>query len=48
MIELKQGLMYDSSGEGFIEIAPEKVSEIEDLDFKLERIREQGVSDNGN
>lgn len=48
LIELKQGLMYDSSGEGFIEIAPEKVSEIEDLDFKLERIREQGVSDNGN
>lgn len=48
LIELKQGLMYDSSGEDFIEISPEKVCEIEDLDFKLERLRETGVSDNGN
>lgn len=49
MIELKQGLMYEgSSGEDFIVIAPDKVSEIEDLDFKLERLRDQGVSDNGN
>ena len=48
LIELKQGLMYETSSGDFIEIAPEKVSEIDDLDFKLERLREQGVSDNGN
>ena len=48
LIELKQGLMYDTSSGDFIEIAPEKVCEIEDLDFKLDRLREQGVSDNGN
>lgn len=48
LIELKQGLMYDKSSGDFIEISPDQVSEIEDLDFKLERIREQGVSDNGN
>lgn len=48
LIELKQGLMYDTSSGDFIEIAPDKVSEIDDLDFRLERLREQGVSDNGN
>lgn len=48
LIELKQGLMYDDSSGDFIEISPDKVSEIEDLDFKLERLRVEGVSDNGN
>lgn len=48
LIELKQGLMYDTSSSYLIEITPDKVSEIEDLDFKFEKLREQGVSDNGN
>lgn len=48
MIELKQGLMYDDTSGDFIEIAPDKVQEIEDLDFKLEKLRVEGVSDNGN
>ena len=48
LIELKQGLMYDTSSGDFIEISPDKVQEIEDFDFKLERLREQGVSDTGN
>ena len=48
MIELKQGLMYDKSSGDFIEISPDKISEIDDLDFKLERLRDEGVSDNGN
>ena len=43
LIELKQGLMYDTSSGDFIEISPDKVQEIEDFDFKLERLREQGV-----
>ena len=47
MQDLKHGLMLDSSGD-FIEIAPDKISAIDDLDFKLERLRDEGVSDNGN
>ena len=48
MLELKNGIMYDPHGDEVIEISPDKVQEIEDLDFKLERLREKGVSDNGN
>lgn len=46
--ELKRGLAYSENVEDIIELSPDKVQEIEDLDFKLEKIREQGVSDNGN
>lgn len=47
MQDLKHGLMLDSSGD-FIELSPESVSAIDDMDFKLERLREGGVSDDGN
>lgn len=47
MQDLKHGLMLDSSGD-FIEVSPESVQEIEDLEFKFERLRDEGVSDNGN
>ena len=47
MQDLKHGLMLDSSGD-MIELSPESVSLIDDMDFKLERLRDEGVSDNGN
>jgi len=48
MQELKQALMYADSKGDVIELSPDKVQEIEDLDFRLEKMRESGVSDNGN
>ena len=47
LFELKQGLMFDSSGD-VIELSPESVQEIEDLEHKFEKLRDEGVSDNGN
>ncbi len=47
LIELKQGLMYDTSSGDFIEISPDKVQEVEELEFKFEELRAGRVSDNG-
>lgn len=49
MNELKQALIYADSQGDVIEISPEKVQEIEDLEMKFEKMRDgEGVSDNGN
>lgn len=49
LMSLKQGLMFDPESDDIIELSPDKVQEIEDLEFKFERMKEgEGVSDNGN
>ena len=48
LAELKHGLMLNSSSDDIIVITPDKVQEIEDLEFKFEKLKEAGVSDNGN
>ena len=48
LLDLKQGVVFDTSGE-VIELSPEKMQEIEELEFKFNKLKEgQGVSDNGN
>lgn len=48
LIDLKQGVVFDTSGE-VIELSPERMQEIEELEFKFNQLKEgQGVSDNGN
>ena len=47
LVELKQGLMFESSDD-IIVLSPESVSDVEDLEFKFEKLRDEGVSDNGN
>ena len=48
LAELKHGLMLNSSSDDILVITPDKVQEIEDLEFKFEKLKEAGVSDNGN
>lgn len=47
LVELKQGLMFESSDD-IIVLSPESVSDVEDLEFKFEKLHDEGVSDNGN
>lgn len=49
LTSLKQALIFDPENEDIIELSPEKVQEIEDLEHKFEHMKEgEGVSDNGN
>ena len=48
LAELKRGLMLNSDNDDVIVISPESVEDIEELEFKFEKLKENGVSDNGN
>ena len=48
LAELKRGLMLNPDNDDVIVLSPESVEEIEDLEFKFEKLKEGGVSDNGN
>jgi len=48
LAELKRGLMLNPDNDDVIVISPDKVEEIEDIEFKFEKLKETGVSDNGN
>lgn len=48
LIELKHGLMFDPESDDIIEVSPEKVQEIADMEFKFNKLKEEGVSDDGN
>ena len=48
LTELKRGLMLNSETDDIIEISPDKITEIEDMEFKFEKLRDSKVSDNGN
>lgn len=45
---LKNGIMFDPASEDIIELSPDKVQEIEDLEFRFEKMKASEVSDNGN
>ena len=46
--ELKRGLMLNPDNDDIIVLSPDKVQEVEELEFKFEQMKESGVSDNGN
>ena len=48
LTELKQGLTFDRENDDIIELSPAQVNDVEDLEFKFEKLKEAGVSDNGN
>lgn len=48
LAELKRGLMLNPDNDDIIVLSPDKVQEIEDFEFKFEKLKEGGVSDNGN
>lgn len=48
LIELKQGLLFSNDSDDIIVLPPDKVQDVEDLEFKFEKLKEAGVSDNGN
>ena len=48
LAELKAGLMLNTDNDDIIVLPPEKVQEIEDLEFEFEKLKAGGVSDNGN
>ena len=45
--ELKRGLMLNTDDESIIVLSPEKVQEVEELEFKFDELRKGRVSDNG-
>ena len=45
--ELKQGLMLNTGNDDIIALSPEKVQEVEELEFKFDELRAGRVSDNG-
>ena len=45
--ELKRGLMLNTDDENIIVLSPEKVQEVEELEFKFDELRKGRVSDNG-
>ena len=47
LAELKRGLMLNPDNDDVIVLSPEKVQEVEDLEFKFEELRAGRVSDNG-
>ena len=47
LAELKRGLMLNPDDENIIVLSPEKVQEVEELEFKFEELRAGRVSDNG-
>ena len=48
LVELKQGLMLNRDNDDIIVLSPDKVQEVEELEHKFEKMKEAGVSDNGN
>ena len=48
LAELKRGLMLNPDNDDVIVLSPESVEDIEELEFKFEKLKETGVSDNGN
>ena len=48
LAELKRGLMLNSDGYEIIELSPEKMDELDDLEYKFKQLKAGGVSDNGN
>ena len=47
LTELKRGLMLNDD-DNVIVLSPEKVQEVEDFEYKFEKLKAGGVSDNGN
>ena len=47
LAELKRGLMLNPDNDDIIVLSPEKVQEVEELEFKFEELRAGRVSDNG-
>ena len=45
--ELKQGLMLNTGNDDIIVLSPDKVQEVEELEFKFDELRAGRVSDNG-
>ena len=45
--ELKQGLMLNTGNDDIIVLSPEKVQEVEELEFRFDELRAGRVSDNG-
>ena len=45
--ELKQGLMLNTGNDEIIVLSPEKVQDVEELEFKFDELRAGRVSDNG-
>lgn len=48
LAELKRGLMLNTDNNDVIVLSPESVKEIEEFEYKFEKLKETGVSDNGN
>ena len=47
LAELKRGLMLNTDNDDVIVLSPDKVQEIEDFEYKFEKLKAGGVSDNG-
>lgn len=47
LAELKRGLMLNTDNDDVIVLSPDKVREVEDLEFKFDKLKEGGVADNG-
>lgn len=47
LAELKRGLMLNPDNDDVIVLSPESVEGIDELEFKFEKLRDGGVSDNG-
>ena len=48
LAELKQGLMLNPDNDDIIVLSPAQVNDVEDLEFKFEKLKAGEVSDNGN
>lgn len=48
LAELKRGLMLNPDNDDVIVLSPDKVQEVKELEFKFDKLKETGVSDNGN
>lgn len=47
LAELKRGLMLNADDDDIIILSPDKVKELDDIEFKFEQLKAGGVSDNG-
>lgn len=47
LAELKRGLMLNTGNDDVIVLSPEMVKEIEEFEYKFEKLKAGGVSDNG-
>ena len=48
LAELKKGLMLNPDNDDLIVLSPDMVKEVEEMEFKFDKLKEAGVSDNGN